>query len=502
MPLKMTPLTNRESLQFPSDPMLIGLDIGTTNVKAVAFGDEGKILATAERANSTFSPEPGWSEQQPDEVLRNVLATLDEVIRLTARSRQANKPAGIVFSAAMHGLAAVDKTGQPLTNFLLWSDLRADSIAQDLRRNAKGLELYRKTGVPIHAMSPLCKLIWLRRHRPDLFRRSHKFLGIKEFVWFRLTGRYESDLSLASATGLLDLEKNDWNEAALLFAGISREQLPVLVSPSHMAQPDAVHATFHPSLRSVPLIIGASDGALANLGSGATSPGQVAITIGTSAAIRMMTHAPVTDARMRTFCYRLDEQRCIMGGASNNGTNALEWLRTAVFRSPLDAGSFASTAHQVPPGADGLLFLPYLSGERAPLYRASARGSFNGLTSAHGQAHFIRAVMEGILFNLKIIAEALDAHQPIRTLHAGGGFSRNTLWVQMLADIFQKPVLLNENDADASVSGAIQLARSVLNMGNVPENQSNKMVEPHAANAEIYQQAFLKFKIPVSEFLL
>ncbi len=464
--------------------MLIGLDIGTTNVKAVAFSDAGNILTTAERANRTLSLQPGWSEQEPEVVFQNVLEVLRETTRPTS------KPYAIVLSSAMHGLVAVDEKGQPLTNFLLWSDLRADEIAKDLRRSDEGLKIYQKTGVPIHAMSPLCKLIWLRKNQPEIFQKTHKFLGIKEFIWQKLTGKFQSDLSVASATGLLNIWKNDWDETALALAEISSEQLPGLVSPSLSAQLSESWKLSESSL----VIIGASDGALANLGSGATEPGQVAVTIGTSAAIRMVTHEPVLDEKMRTFCYCLDEKRCIVGGASNNGTNALEWLRTSVFQSPLDAERFANQAIDAPPASDGLLFLPYLYGERAPLYDASAHGGFHGLTARHTQAHFVRATMEGVLFNLKIIAELLEARQPIRTLHAGGGFSKNKFWVQMLADVFQKPVLLNENDADASVLGAVKFAREVLNLEQWPENQKGRVVEPDVENAEIYQNTFQRFK--------
>jgi len=475
--------------------MLIGLDIGTTNVKAVAFSDTAEVVANAERANRILSPQPGWSEQDPETVFQNVLEVLSETTRQTTQSRPASKLRGIVFSAAMHGLVAVDKEGQPLTNFLLWSDLRADELAKDLRQSGDGLEIYRKTGVPIHAMSPLCKLIWLRKNQPEIFQKAHKFLGIKEFVWQKLTGKFQSDLSVTSATGLLNIWKNDWDETALALAGIAAEQLPELVSPSLASQLSESWKLSESSLVGAPLIIGASDGALANLGSGATEPGQVAVTIGTSAAIRMVTHEPVLDEKMRTFCYRLDENRCIVGGASNNGTNVLEWLRTSVFQSPLDAEHFANQAIDAPPASDGLFFLPYLYGERAPLYDASARGGFHGLAARHMQAHFVRATMEGVLFNLKIIAEALEVRQPIRTLHAGGGFSKNKLWVQMLADIFQRPVLLNENDADASVLGAVKFARKVLNLEQTVENQRGRVVEPNVGNAEIYKSAFQRFKI-------
>lgn len=468
--------------------MLIGIDIGTSNIKAVAFADDGAVLASAERPNRVLSPQPGWSEQEPEAVFQCVMQVMQEVIGRVGDSGLR----GIVFSSAMHGLAVMDKKGRPLNNFMLWSDLRADAIAQELRQSETGRAIYTRTGVPIHAMSPLCKLIWLRRHAPQIFNNAHKYLGIKEYVWYRLTGKYQSDISVASATGLMDLRRNDWDPEALALAGISPEQLPELVSPYKSGSTSSAPLP-------CPLLIGASDGALANLGSGATGPGQVAVTIGTSAAIRTVVPEPVIDALMRVFCYRIDERRCILGGASNNGANAMEWLRNEVFRSGLDAGAFAAQASQVGPACDGLLFLPYILGERAPLYRADATGSFQGLRMAHSQPHFVRALMEGVVFNLKIIAEVLDARQPVHTLYAGGGFSKSHLWVQILADIFQKPVVLHDKDADASVMGAILMAREALKLSPLPATKTGVLIEPDTRNAQVYEEAFQKFRLLASQ---
>ncbi len=470
--------------------MLIGIDIGTTNVKAVAFRDDGAVLASAERPNRLLSPQPGWNEQEPEPVFRNVVEVMQEVIGRVGESGLR----GIVFSGAMHGLAAVDNSGRAITNFMLWSDLRADAIAQEFRQSETGREIYHRTGVPIHAMSPLCKIIWLRRHFPAVFQKTHKYLGIKEYVWFRLTGKYQTDISVASATGLMDLRRNDWDPEALALAGVSAAQLPELVLPTHRE----IAATA--GMPACPFMIGASDGALANLGSGATGPGQAAVTIGTSAAIRTIVQEPVSDAFMRVFCYRVDERRCILGGASNNGANALEWLRNEVFRSGLDAGAFAAQAAEAAPASNDLLFLPYILEERAPLYRADATGSFLGIRASHSQPHFVRALMEGVIFNLKIIAEALDSHQPVHTLYAGGGFSKSRLWVQMLADIFQKNVVLHDHDADASVFGAIRMAREALNLPLLPDAQTGISIEPDPKNRQVYEDAFQKFRSHAAQF--
>ncbi|MEO6039285.1 MAG: gluconokinase, partial [Saprospiraceae bacterium] len=356
------------------------------------------------------------------------------------------------------------------------------------------LAIYRQTGVPIHPMSPLLKIMWLRQNEPGLFDRVHKYLGIKEYLLFQLLGKYFSDLPVASATGLLNIRRNRWDGKALALAGITAIQLPELFPPTQVELLPPRQALAWGLPKDLPIVLGGSDGALANLGSGATEPGHWAVTIGTSAAIRMVTDTPFTDLKMRTFCYRVDETRCIVGGASNNGTNALEWLRTTVFRSRLAIGAFANQAGSISPGADGLLFLPYLLGERAPLWDAQARGSFRGLTAQHNQAHFIRAVMEGILLNLKVIAEPLEALQPLEVLHAGGGFSHSRLWVQMLADIFQKPVHLERTGIDSSVLGALQLGRLALDFPALTNKRKNLVIKPDKSKAPIYREAFARFR--------
>ncbi len=471
--------------------MRIAIDIGTTNIKAVAVSGAGTVLAVSERQNATQSPQPGWQEQDPEAVFQYVVEVLAEV---WAASSVQESLTGVIFSSAMHGLMAVDSKGKPLTNILLWSDMRADAIARSLRQGREGMDIYRRTGVPIHAMSPLCKLMWLRQNQPDIFQKTHQFPDIKSYVWFRLTGEFRSDVSVASASGLLNIGQQGWDAQALEMAGIAAAQLPKPVSPAYTAGvlPEIAAQWALPA--EVPYMIGASDGALANIGSGATETGQTAVTIGTSAAIRTVSVTALLDASMRTFCYRLDENRFIVGGASNNGTNALEWLRHSVFQSPLSAEVFANQAVSVPAAAEGLLFLPYLLGERAPLYNAQVCGSFQGMTVRHRQAHFVRAAMEGVLFNVKMIAEALETHCPINTLHAGGGFSRNPLWVQMLADIFQKTVILPDEKIDASLLGALLFAAQATGSAQTAETRSQTVIEPNTANAQVYEEAFQKFK--------
>lgn len=464
----------------------IGLDLGTTHIKAAAIHADGRVEYQAGRRNHPVSAPDGKSEQDPREILRNTEAALTEVLQHLEKSGLLPQLNAIGLSAAMHGLMALDPHDAPLTHLWLWSDLRASVQARALRAQG-GLDIYGYTGVPVHPMSPLCKLCWMREEMPRVFSNAKMFLGVKEFVWFHLTGQFMSDISCASATGLLDIRRNQWHPPALEWAGIRAEQLPMPV----LTTTRAIYAGNNQELRRLlgktPLVIGASDGALANIGSGATNPGQLAVTIGTSAAIRSVSSEPVFDEQMRTFCYRVDESRFIVGGASNNGANALEWLRRDVFESPLKPDAFARLAEEAPPGADGLLFIPYLQGERAPVWNPEVRGAFHGITSRHRQPHFVRAVMEGVLFNLKLIADAMNT--PIESLHASGGFANSRAWVQMLADIFQKPVYVQQGGVDASVLGAVEVAG-----GETPENNQNETVLPDSTQKSTYEALFQEFK--------
>ncbi len=212
--------------------MLIGLDIGTTNVKAFAFSDAGRSVGGGRTAQPNHHARKlDRSEQDPEAILQHLREVLDEAL---SEAKQREPLRGMVFSAAMHGFLAVDTAGKPLTNIWLWSDLRAATLATTLRYNNIGLDIYQRTGVPIHPMSPLLKIIWLRQNEPEIFAKTHKFLGIKEYLLFQLLGKYLSDLPVASATGLMNIERNRWDEHILKLMDITAAQLPELVLPTHI----------------------------------------------------------------------------------------------------------------------------------------------------------------------------------------------------------------------------------------------------------------------------
>jgi len=486
---------------------VIGIDIGTTNTKAVAYTEKGAVLGSAEASYTVFTDGRGMHELDPDVLFDAVITVL---LKVTEDRAQEEEAVSVSFSCAMHSLILVDAGGKPLTRALTWADSRSERSAGILKKSENGRRIYRQTGVPIHAMSPLCKILWLKDEQQDLYRRAARFISIKEYVWWRLFGKYQVDYSIASATGLLDIRRLGWNEESIVLAGIHKGQLSELVACTHS------ESALLPVWRSLgfaegmPFVIGGSDGCLANLGSGVVRSGVTALTIGTSGAIRMAVSSVGYDPHEALFCYILSPGIYISGGATNNGGNAVQWYADLIFgKGKWDMAMLdrlVAEAGGVAPGCEGLIFLPYLLGERAPVWDAGARGMFFGVRSIHDQRTFMRSVMEGIAYSLRQIGESLEETiGPILRLHASGGFTRSPFWVQMIADVFGKTVVVSSR-ADASALGAAMLGWMKLGVFGSPEEavalvREEAVYEPdttrHAAyerNYRVFTQLYGRFR--------
>jgi gluconokinase len=462
----------------------VGIDVGTTTTKAVAFDKNGNVLNQYSSGYGMTHPHPNWSEQNPEEIYEAFQKSLGVIVSLSLADKSI-----VSFSSAMHGLIAVDAAGKPLTQLILWADNRATEIASRLKPTDLGQELYHRTGIPIHPFSVFSKILWLRENEPDIFSRTHKFIGIKEYLWFRLFGEYTIDYSLASGSGLFNFTDSKWDTLALETLGISEEQLPRLVSTTHIQKNDT-----NPSLPLVNYVIGAGDGPLANLGSGAMKPGQMAFTMGTSGAVRMCVTQPRTDPKMRTFNFFLFENQYIIGGATNNGGIVLQWLEEQILGSKNSIAKLIEEARKLEIGSENLLFLPYILGERAPVWNAEARGVFFGLSITHSQAHIVRAVMEGLILNMYSIGKILMEQQPVHEICASGGFAKSDFWLQLVADIFQKKVVICET-VEGSAWGAALLAMRALNMKEAANCVAEgKVFLPNTAVAERYQHLHQKFE--------
>jgi gluconokinase len=479
---------------------IIGVDIGTSSTKVIAAGEDGKVMAHHQQDYKINQPRPGWGEQDPEEILQAVKSGIRSVATIMRYA-----PAAISFSSAMHSVMALDKNGKALTPLIIWADNRSQSIADNLKASENKREvsgntpeasantLFEQTGVPIHPMSPLCKIIWIKENYPE----ADKFIGVKEYVFHKFFGRYITDHSIASATGLFNIHTATWNEASLRTAGITADQLPEPVSSDTIITGlDASIASELGIPADTKFTAGASDGCLAQLGSNALDEGHATLTIGTSGAVRMAVDHPAVDKKARLFTYILTPGRFVTGGAINNGGVLLQWFLDAFVKNvsgqgmSIDAGLQQALA--IPPGSEGLLCLPYLHGERAPIWDGHATGTFIGVRPLHNSWHFMRAMLEGMAYGLREITDALEETAgPVKKISISGGFTASALWVQLVADVLQRELHLQE-EGDASAMGAVLLGFQALGQKVTFAAGEEKVFKPSTEHKDIYSEGYAR----------
>ncbi len=493
----------------------IGLDLGTTGIKVVAFDahdQKAEPVAIVSRPSDLRRNADGAAELDPHEQFDSLHAALADAVKQA--HDHGYQVARIGISCAMHSLLAVSDDGTPLTAVLTWADLRAQPDAEAIWASPDGRQLYECTGVPIHSMAPLAKLLWLRRAQPDIFSRAARFVGLKEWIWYRWFGEWKVDVSIASAMGLYNLRERRWDAQALSLAHIDASRLPEL-APTTYYRADTLPA----EIKAVgvdegcAMSLGSSDGVLANLGVHVTDGRRLVLTIGTSMAVRVGSQSIQTDAATRTFCYVVNEEQQLytLGAPSNNGGTVLEWIyhHSADKSTPSDSG--AGNAGEAPasfesamssageaPAPDGLYVLPYLDGERAPFWSTSASGGIVGLRSEHTARDLLRAAAEGVLFNARWIAEPfLSAESGPEAIIASGGGLKNPWMRQLAADIFGLPVYTVAT-IEASARGAATLAdiaTGAISWDSVREPlPPDSTATPEIASQQRYQTRCQEFK--------
>lgn len=476
-------------------PYMTGIDIGTGSIKAVSINQEGKpihstqIFYSADHSINKDEQDPLFAFEMFKKILKKLIDDLK------------TPPQLISLSTAMHSIFAVDKNGKPLMNALLWSDTRSHSIAENLRTSDDGKTIYEATGTPIHAMSPLCKIRWIKENQPEVFERAYKFISIKEFIWQQLFAEYKIDYSMASATGLFNIHSRKWEANALNFAGINEGKLSEAVSTTYTKQLTDKAIAEHLSLPvNTIFCIGSSDGCLANLGSLCLNTSTAAITIGTSAAVRVTTKKPLIKNEQMIFNYLLVDDTYVSGGALNNGGNIFAWLVENFLMNEPSKKNYDEVIANLgksKSGSNGLVFLPYLYAERAPVWDEKSSGAFVGIRSTHDQNDFKRAVIEGICFALKDNLTSLESEVgSIEKIKISGGVTQHKAIMQILTDVLNKPVVL-QNDVDASALGAAYLGLQALNssfqFSSIISTTGSEFV-PEETNAAIYEKLFSVYK--------
>ncbi len=452
----------------------IGIDIGTTSTKAILYDELGNIKWKSAVLYPIYSPRPNMREQDPEEIFNAVLKTLKEV-NLIAKSLK-EKVEFISFSSMMHSLICVDKNGSPLTNCIIWADSRSSDYADKFRENGIGIEIYKRTGTPCHSMSPLYKIMWLRDNENEIFNNTYRFISIKEYVVYKLFGDYVVDYSIASATGLFNIFDLKWDKEALNLCGIDESKLSIPHPTTYIVE--GMSKEYREVLEfseDIKVVLGASDGCLANLGSNGIDFGTAVVSIGTSGAVRTVSDRPIIDAKGRTFSYILADNMFVSGGAINNGGITYRWFRDTFCSKEIEiAAEMGIEAYDlinklienVKPGSEGLIFLPFLTGERAPYWNSNLRGSYLGISDMHRREHFARATIKGICFAINDVFEVLkETNDDIKCVYVNGGFTKSKCWVQTLTDVMDKQIIIS-NNYESPTLGALMLGLLAIGKAN------------------------------------
>ncbi|HBM3604674.1 TPA: gluconokinase [Listeria innocua] len=478
-----------------SKSYIMGVDIGTSSTKAVLFNERGEVICREATHYELVTDETGKAEESPTEIFEAVITSIQGVMKNIDKTELR----GISFSSAMHSLIMVGSDGELLTECITWADGRSSEALENIKRDNYLFQLYEATGTPIHPMSPFAKICWLKEDEAQLFHRAEKFVDIKSYILNRLFDVWVMDESLASGTGLYNILEHDWEFEAMEIVKLTPDYLPKVVPETYQLHGvKKEYAELMGIPENLPFIVGGSDGALANIGIQATGRNDVTITVGTSGAVRKLTNEFQVDSRGRTFCYGAGDGYFIAGGAVNNGGKVVEWgLQQFGSESEImnrDFTSFIAHIDEVAPGASGLLFQPYLLGERAPFWTNDIRGGFVGLTINHSKAHFVRAILEGIAFNLAEVYEAVAAPDDI--IYVTGGISGHEAWCRLLADILNREVRVPHTIEGSSLGAAIIGMRSlgILKTLNLEQTLPIKAVYHPSENTKKYAELRPIFK--------
>ena len=472
---------------------ILAVDIGTTHLKAGRFGWDGQLHQVVVRELPLIRDETGRAEHDPEILWDQWVEAVRE-----AAGEASDEIRWLVLSAYQLGLMPVDAAGRPLMGMMTLLDTRPQETFPGLLARMDIGRIYQRTGCPPLFQYPLAKLEWLRVRRPEIFHQARWFVGAKDFLLFRLLGRFLTEPSLATATQLMNVHTLRWDPEILSLVELTEDRLPEVVPPETRIGPLRPEAARALGLRpDVEVIAGVYDGGAVGLGLGAVASGVGAMNLGTTAMIRLVADRPILDRfpQMRLQTYYLAGGRWFPGGAINNAGGVLRWLREALLGLEYAEQDALAEAVGRP---TRLLFLPFLTGERYPGISHLASGVIFGLRAHHSRGHLIRAAMEGVAFALRLILEALRASglPPFR-LRAGGGGTRSALWVRILASVLQIPVEIPEV-LEPALTGSAALARFAI--GAAPDLRSAvrempvRIYEPVADWVPTYERQFERFQ--------
>ena len=475
----------------------LGIDIGTTSAKTLLMAEDGTVLQTASREYPLSQPHNGWAEQSPSLWWDATVATVREVLE----NRDAASVRAVGLTGQMHGLVCLDAADEVLRPAILWCDQRTTAECDEITATIGAERLIALTSNPALTGFTAPKILWIRNNEPQIYARIRKMMLPKDYIRFKLTGENASDLSDASGTGLLNVAERKWSEEVISELGIDASALGRLYESSEITGTvSRLVAELTGIPAGTPVVAGAGDNAAAAVGTGVTRDGESFVTIGTSGVV--FTHAAQMnlqfDRRIHTFCSAVTGEWHVMGVTLAAG-QSLKWFRDN-FAPQTSYAQLDELAAGVKIGADGLIFLPYLNGERSPHLAPDCRGAFVGLSGVHGVAELARAVMEGVVYSLCDCRDVMaEMGASLASITACGGGGSSAFWRQMLADAFGASVRTAQTSEGPALGAAMLAAVGVGAYENVPQacatiiNYENT-IEPSAVAGREYARVHARYK--------
>lgn len=476
-------------------PLVLAVDVGTSSTRAAVVDGAGQMLSrTLRQVGYRLRTTPdGGAELDPVTLLAAVTSTIDATLEAAGNAAAQIRAVGI--STFWHSIMGLGAAGEPQTPLYTWADTRAAPVVARLATTLNAEAYHQRTGAILHASYPLAKLAWLRATRPALHQSVARWVSFGEYLSLRLTGAATCSVSMASGTGLFHQARATWDPEALAVAGIEPSQLSAIDDTPQFGL-HAAYARRWPALADAAWFPAWGDGACSNLGSGAIGQDRLALMVGTTGAMRLLWKSAPLAPPKGLWLYRLDREHVLLGGALSEGGNLYEWARERL-RLPAPEVLAAELA-AMPPDAHGLTWLPFLAGERSPGWHSAARGVISGLTLDTSPVAILRAGMEAVAYRFALIARLLEQAQPgSRTIVAsGGGLLQNPLWMQIIADVLNQPVVASQ-EPEASLKGAALMALARLAGDDQvalmsPVLDVAQRFEPNPAHRAIYQSALAR----------
>ncbi len=487
---------------------LLGIDVGTGGTRALLMEAEGAragtIIGSATCEHVAFaSPRSGWAEQDPADWWRAGQTAIRELLHTTATAAQ--EIACIGLSGQMHGAVLLDAANEVLRPSLIWCDQRTAREAEWLTETIGQSRLIELTSNPALTNFTLTKLLWVRAHEPEIWARFRHFLLPKDYVRLRLTGERAIDVADASGTLLLNVAERRWSAEMVRATGMPASSLPSLYESQEIVGAITTEAAAATGLKvGTPVIAGAGDQAAGAVGMGIVRPGDVSATIGTSGVVFAATDRPFLDpqARLHTFCHAIPGVWHVMGVTQAAGLS-LRWFRDRFGAHDSSGDAYTALteeASQAPPGSDGVVWAPYLMGERTPHLDPEARAALVGLTASHTRSHVVRAILEGVAFSLRdTLSIFAELQVPVRQIRLGGGGARSAFWAQIQADVYGQPVSLVKAEEGAAYGAALLAGVAAGAWSSVTEAcdavvRIAREIHPDAAAARVLNQQYSRYR--------